>query len=177
MEKRGSPLAEIQEMPRESLILLLPAPLAPGPHRDLLAALSGIGEKRSESDRLGALMQRLGLPMLLVRRSEAALLGGLWELPNFPEREEQLSGRLKRLGIELLLDTGQEVRHRYSHFEIRFRLLAAQFINQRTLDPWTEQRWVLPAELDGYARPKVHIKAMRLFGLLGDRSAGIDREK
>jgi len=31
-----------------------------------------------------------------------------------------------------------------------------------------EQRWVLPSELSNYPRPKVHIKAMRLFGLSKD---------
>jgi A/G-specific adenine glycosylase len=153
---------------RESLLLLLPGPLAPGLPKDVLAALNGIGEKKGESDRLGAMLQRSSIPLLLVRRAEGALLGGMWELPNFPERGEGLAVRLKQLSIELLLDTELEVRHRYSHFEIRFQLLAARYISQRRLDPWTEQRWVLPAELDGYARPKVHIKAMRLFGLLGD---------
>ena len=102
------------------------------------------------------------------------------------DREKTLlSGRVKRiqqvLGRELrpgsssgdplpekdrsyLLDTAQEVRHRYSHFEIRFQLLVASGAPP-PLAPWTEQRWVLPAELEAYPRPKVQIKAMRLFGL------------
>ena len=100
-------------------------------------------------------------------RSDRGLLGGLWELPNYPQRGAELKERLARLSIEILLDTRSEVRHRYSHFQIRFRLFVAVFAEQRKLDSWAEQRWVLPAELDNYPRPKVHIEAMRRFGLLG----------
>jgi hypothetical protein len=87
-------------------------------------------------------------------------------LPNFPQRGKELSGTVAPLSIEIVLDTEREVRHRYSHFEIRFRMLVAVFSKQQKLGSWTEQCWVLPTELENYPRPKVHIKAMRRFGLI-----------
>ena len=149
-----------------SLLLLLP----PSPPESFLAARGrppGRMEYRSsETEQIGGLMRRHDLPLLLVRRKSRGLLGGLWEMPNFPERDDALAGSLRRLDIEMLFHTEQEVRHRYSHFEVHFRLLAAVFTKQRPLDSWTEQRWVSTRELDDFPRPKVHIEAMRRFGLL-----------
>ncbi|MBN2552781.1 MAG: A/G-specific adenine glycosylase [Spirochaetales bacterium] len=150
-----------------SLLLLLPAAAPVLMRRDREVEPGGLmGETHLPS--IGALLRRHDLPLLLVRRADSGLLGGLWELPNYPARGSELAEQLARLSIQPLLDTGTEVRHRYSHFEIRFRLIVAVFTDQRRLDSWTEQRWVLPAELDSYPRPKVHIEAMRLLGLVGD---------
>ena len=145
---------------RESLLLLLPTSVLP--------KLRRLPEAVAEPAILGELLRSRSLPLLLVRRSERGLLGGLWELPNFPQRGKELSGTVAPLSIEIVLDTEREVRHRYSHFEIRFRLVVAVFAHERRLSPWTEQRWVLPTELDSYPRPKVHIEAMRRFGLITD---------
>ena len=148
-----------------SLLLLLPAAVP-------LRLRRTLREDTAEPEMLGALLRAHKVPLLLVRRSETGLLGGLWELPNYPERGKELKERLTGLSIEILLDTGQEVRHRYSHFEIRFRLLVARYTGRytgkRTLDSWSEQRWILPEELANYPRPKVHIEAMRCFGLVRD---------
>jgi len=147
----------------ESLLLLLPTAL---PAR-LLLELGMLQDEKIDPVILGGILSGHNLPLLLVRRADRGLLGGLWELPNYPERGEELRERLTRLSIEILLDTGGELRHRYSHFEIRFRLFVAVFAEQQTLDSWMEQRWVLPTELEDYPRPKVHIEAMRRFGLVG----------
>ncbi|UCF99230.1 MAG: A/G-specific adenine glycosylase [Spirochaetaceae bacterium] len=151
----------------ESLLLLLPALHSQRTLQAVKDWLTGTREHKTvDPASLGALLRRHDLPLLLVRRAGRGLLGGLWELPNFPERNEELANRVASLAIKILLDTGQEVRHRYSHFEIRFRLLVAQFRKQQDLDSWTEQRWVLPSDLVSYPRPKVHIEAMRRFGLI-----------
>ena len=60
-------------------------------------------------------------------------------MPNFPEGGESLGALLETLSIDILLNTAQEVRHRYSHFEIRFQLLVA-FGTPPPLPPWIEQR-------------------------------------
>jgi A/G-specific adenine glycosylase len=145
-----------------SLLLLLPAPAPPRLRRDLGAERNG----QIDPFTLGEILRAHNLPLLLVRRGESGLLGGLWELPNYPERGNELTERLSGLSIGILLDTGREVRHRYSHFEIRFQLIVAAFTGKCKLDSWMEQRWVLPVELASYPRPKVHIEAMRRFGLL-----------
>jgi adenine-specific DNA glycosylase len=122
----------------------------------------------AQPELLGGLLRQHGASLLLVRRADRGLLGGLWELPNFPERGEELSKLLAPLAITVTLDTDQEVRHRYSHFEIRFRSYLAIFETEQLLAPWVEQRWVPSSELNNYPRPKVHIKAMGLFGLSKD---------
>jgi len=149
---------------KEGLLVLLPAPLPEKISEDL----SSMHEHAAQPELLGGLLQQRGVPLLLVRRADTGLLGGLWELPNFPERNDGLSKLLAPLSITIMLDTDQEVRHRYSHFEIRLRSYLALFHKEQRLDPWEEQRWVLPSELKNYPRPKVHIKAMRLFGLSKD---------
>jgi A/G-specific adenine glycosylase len=149
----------------ESLFLLVPTDGA-GLLRREVEIGSGNGEEQAGHRSFGALLRRHNLPLLLVRRAETGLLGGLWELPNFPARGKELAERLLQVPIELILDTGAEVRHRYSHFEIRFQLFLGAFSRRRILDSWTEQRWVAPAELADYPRPKVHIEAMHRFDLL-----------
>ncbi len=148
----------------ESLLILLPAPLSKKVSEDL----PSVHEHAAQPELLGGLLHQSGLPLLLVRRADRGLLGGLWELPNFPDRDDGLSKLLAPLSITIRLDTDKEVRHRYSHFEIRLRSYLALFHKEQRLDPWQEQRWVLPSELKNYPRPKVHIKAMRLFGLSKD---------
>lgn len=148
----------------ESLLVLLPAPLPEKISEDL----SSTHEHVAQPELLGGLLQQHGVPLLLVRRADRGLLGGLWELPNFPDRDDGLFKLLVPLSITIMLDTEQEVRNRYSHFEIRFRSYLALYHKEQRLDPWVEQRWVLPSELKNYPRPKVHIKAMRLFGLSKD---------
>jgi adenine-specific DNA glycosylase len=111
---------------------------------------------------LGRLMRPAGAPLLLVRRPSRGLLGGLWELPNAPDEEAVTFAAAH--GVELLAAPEVEVRHRYSHFEARFLPRLGVFGGRR-LEPWVDQRWVPPAELERYPRPQAHIKALRLFGL------------
>jgi A/G-specific adenine glycosylase len=152
---------------RESVLFLLPATIPSRLRRDLNSGFDPSSLAETDSG-LAAALRRHNLPLLLVRREDRGLLGGLWELPNYPERGTKLVEKLAQTSIEILLNTGLEVRHRYSHFEIRFELLVAVFAGQRRLHPWAEQRWVLPTELADYPRPKVHIEAMHRFGLLED---------
>jgi adenine-specific DNA glycosylase len=146
-----------------SLLLLLPDTIPSQLRRELKTGFASGRQVEPDQGFPAALRQH---PLLLVRRAERGLLGGLWELPNYPERGSELAERLVEKSIQILLYTGQEVRHRYSHFEVRFEMLVAVFAGNETLDSWAEQRWVLPMELASYPRPKVHIEAMRRFGLL-----------
>lgn len=131
---------------------------------------------------------RGGRPLLLVRRASRGLLGGLWELPNWlleegaagpeggPDRgpdPARLEAFCRERGIRLLADTGVEVRHGYSHFTVVLRVWRAEAPSPGPLlADWVEQRWVPPAELAAYPRPRVHILAMARLGLLGPPSPG-----
>jgi adenine-specific DNA glycosylase len=108
----------------------------------------------------GAVLRDQELPLLLVRRPSRGLLGGLWELPNAEESEEE-AFRLAN-GIVCLGATGQEVRHTYSHFKVSFRPLLGRLAREAVLERWAEQRWVAPGQLDRYPRSRVTIKALEL---------------
>jgi A/G-specific adenine glycosylase len=140
---------------RGFLFLLLPARLRPGPRAELAAAMA-------DPPALGRRLRERGLPLLLARRPSRGLLGGLWELPNALEQDPMTFE--SAYGVELLAESDAEVSARYSHFQARFRPRLG-LLGERRLEPWVEQRWVPPAELTGYPRPRVHIKALRLFGL------------
>ena len=118
----------------------------------------------NEPARLGCLLAAERIPLLLVRRQSRGLLGGLWEFPNVELRDGELERFTSDQRLEILRETGLTVRHRYSHFEARFAVTLAAFREETRLETWVEQRWVLPEELPDYPRPRVHIKAMELFG-------------
>jgi A/G-specific adenine glycosylase len=113
--------------------------------------------------------------VLLVRRGSRGLLGGLWELPNweFAGDPPDPQAFCRERGLRLLRDTGLEVRHRYSHFEIRFRLLLGEMplaaSDNPALSAWTERRWTAFRDLAAPPRPRVHILAMARLGLLPGR--------
>jgi A/G-specific adenine glycosylase len=140
---------------RGALFLLLPARVPSKLRPELAAAMADPPE-------LGRRLREHALPLLLARRPSRGLLGGLWELPNVPEQDAVTFE--SDCGVELLAASQAEVGQRYSHFEARF-LPRLGLLGERRLEPWVEQRWVLPEELDGYPRPRVHIEALRLFGL------------
>jgi len=138
---------------RGFLYLLVSEDTASGPLASLTAALHG-----DEVRGAGALFRDWEVPLLLVRRPSRGLLGGLWELPNVEESEEE-AFRLAN-GIVFLGYTGQEVRHTYSHFKASFRPLLGMLARETVLERWAEQRWVPPAQLEHYPRSGVAIKAL-----------------
>lgn len=163
-----APLRSLRSLPLREESLLVLVPLSMRSRLEKHSILSR--EINGAPQRLGKLLLSLDCPVLLLRRASGGLLGGLWELPNFPERGEELTERLTGLSIQILLDTGREVRHRYSHFEIRFHCHLGMLRDKKPLQfgvsqPWVESRWVALPELAGYPRPKVHIEAMKLFGM------------
>jgi A/G-specific adenine glycosylase len=151
-QRRPSPAPPVR---RGFLFLLLPSRVRPGLRAELAAAMA-------DPPALGRRLRERGLPLLLARRPSRGLLGGLWELPNALEQNPVTFESAN--GVKLLAASDAEVSQRYSHFEARFRPRLG-LLGERLLEPWVEQRWVAPAELAGYPRPRVHIKALRLFGL------------
>ncbi len=98
--------------------------------------------------------------LLVQRRAEEGLLGGLWELPGGKrEPGETLEGACSRelreeLGVDV--DVGERthaIAHAYSHFRItlhvfRCRIRSGQPASRRPL------RWVLPSDLQKLAFPR-----------------------
>jgi A/G-specific adenine glycosylase len=147
-----------------SLLVVLAAPLPPAAAK----RLSGPASSFDRPEAVGRLIGERGVPLLLVRRPAKGLLGGLWEFPNYSATGNPLRELTGAAGIELLAEPGVEVRHRYSHFEARFRVLFGTADPRAVADPlegWDGQRWVKPVELSSYPRPQIHIKAMQRLGL------------
>lgn len=132
------------------------------PHRDLVIAVIGNREEK----------------VLIERRSDHGLLGGLWGFPGGKrERGETLAGALARgireglgLQIEILGKVGT-VRHAFSHFRVtlhayRCRKAGGSIPRNR------ECRWAAPEELSQFAFPRAERKLLEVIA-----SRGPDRAK
>ncbi|MBI5420170.1 MAG: A/G-specific adenine glycosylase [Deltaproteobacteria bacterium] len=104
--------------------------------------------------------------VLIVRRPDAGLLGGLWEFPGGrrspDESEEEALDRAVRenlaLGVEILGKIGA-VAHGYSHFRVTLHAYRCRKIRGRIRSA-REWRWVSPTEMETYAFPGVNRKLM-----------------
>jgi A/G-specific adenine glycosylase len=130
----------------------------------LRAAISEAWGAEPAARGFGELLRELDLPLLLVRRASAGLLGGLWELPTV---EEQAAGTfLAAHGVELLGAAGPALRHSYSHFRERLVPVPGLLGRDAALRSWPEQRWV-PAS--GWAKYPRTRQAIRALGRLGSK--------
>ncbi len=99
--------------------------------------------------------------VLIARRPEDGLLGGLWEFPGGKiergESAEEAARREVREEMAIEIDVGEpiaSVNHAYSHFRITLHAFHAGYVSgdvdARSATAW---RWVEPSELDQYAFP------------------------
>ena len=112
-----------------------------------------------------------GAHILISRRPEEGLLGGLWEFPGGKqEPEESLEACLQReireeLGIEV--EVGSlltSIRHAYSHFRITLHAFPCRYLSGKPQPlGCTDFRWVLPQELSDYAFPAADLKILKLL--------------
>ena len=111
-----------------------------------------------------------GEKILIDRRPEAGLLGGLWEFPGGKvEPGETLPDALAREireEVGLAVTVGEElciVEHAYSHFRITLHAFACELANPRSRPraiACDEVKWVAPAALKNYAFPKANHKIL-----------------
>lgn len=131
---------------RSGTVALRPAPRQrpPLPHHDIAAALVWRGPR-----------------LLIARRPEEGLLGGLWEFPGGKvESGETPSEAARRevqeelgIDIEILAQAGA-TRHAYSHFQITLHLFHARWVEGGLPSSETgSPLWVLPEDLGRYAFP------------------------
>ncbi|MEJ2640236.1 MAG: A/G-specific adenine glycosylase [Desulfosarcinaceae bacterium] len=106
--------------------------------------------------------------LLLTRRPEAGLLGGLWEFPNaIRQADESAEAACRRLAAEQLgLEVRPpspvtQVRHAYTHFKIQADVFLCEAPHGRVrLEGPTTFRWVAPAAIDRFALPKAMHKLL-----------------
>lgn len=102
--------------------------------------------------------------LLIARRPEDAMLGGLWEFPGGKQKKgEQITETVKReldeeLGVEVsVFEKLTELKHAYSHFKITMHAYWCR-IEKGTPKPKSssELKWVSPSELEQYPFPKAN---------------------
>ncbi|MBT8462935.1 MAG: A/G-specific adenine glycosylase [Gemmatimonadetes bacterium] len=126
----------------------------PIPHHDVAAALVWRGPR-----------------LLIARRPEAGLLGGLWEFPGGKVESGETPAEAARrevheeMGLDIeILSALEEIKHAYSHFRITLHLFHARWLRgEADPSPPTADspRWVLPADLGRYAFPAANHAVIR----------------
>jgi len=137
------------------------SPAKKRPHHEI-----AVGVVRDERGRL-----------LIARRPDSAMLGGLWEFPGGKQEDgEALPDTVRRelreeLGVEVGVDQKpfQSVRHAYSHFTITLHAFHAT-LKHDSAPPVAQNgeplQWVAAEELVNYAFPKANRKITET--LMGD---------
>lgn len=117
-----------------------------------------------------AIATRDGADVLLRRRPEDGLLGGLWELPGIPvddsEPETALVKHVKAgSGVKLQLgNTVASVRHAYSHFRVSVTAYAARPVenSRRALLP-DDWQWLPVGDLTTVGMPRAHRRLLDAY--------------
>ncbi len=116
--------------------------------------------------------------LLIARRHETQMLGGLWEFPGGkPLKGESLSQTVKR---EVWEETGVSceveapyvtVKHAYSHFKITLTAYKCRWLSGRARPKAAaELKWVLPETLKNYPMPNANrrvVEAMSIIDIKG----------
>ncbi|MFW5731916.1 MAG: A/G-specific adenine glycosylase [Planctomycetota bacterium] len=110
-----------------------------------------------------AVVRRRGR-ILIDRRPEAGLLGGLWEFPGGKQQRgetlEQTTAREVREEVGIRIHVGEQiavVKHAYSHFRITLHAFQADWVSgQARAIHCDAVRWVWPSQLRRYAFPKAN---------------------
>jgi len=107
--------------------------------------------------------------LLIDRRPEDGLLGGLWEFPGGKRKPgETLAGALAReireeLRIDIeVLDKIGTIRHGYSHFRVTLHAYRCRKAGGRVRSS-RERRWVKPEELESFAFPRANRKLLEII--------------
>lgn len=118
--------------------------------------------------------------ILITRRREAGLLGGLWEFPGGKvregERPEDACKREIKEEVNLTVDVGDRlayVDHAYSHFKIGVDVYTCCYrAGEVELNGPDDYRWILVDEIDDYPFPGANHKFIPLIKDAGRRVTG-----
>jgi A/G-specific adenine glycosylase len=117
-----------------------------------------------------AVIERDG-EVLVGRRPDGGLLGGLWEFPGVQVAGDADPDALAAsVGDALGIEVGEAatlgaVRHTFTHLRARYLAVRAGWTAGEPVGEWGELRWVRPAGLDALALPVAQRKIRRLAGV------------
>jgi A/G-specific adenine glycosylase len=104
--------------------------------------------------------------VLITRRPESGMLGGLWEFPGGKvgegESAREACAREIREEVSLDVDVGESiarVRHAYSHLRVEIEVFSCRYRGgDVVLDGPVDYRWIRADETDDYAFPRANHK-------------------
>jgi A/G-specific adenine glycosylase len=110
-----------------------------------------------------------GSRLLITKRKEDGLLGGLWEFPGgkMKHNENPMNAIKREIKEELSIkiktkDIIAQVEHRYSHFSVSIRAIHCLYDGGDVkLNGPTAYKWINPNSLSQYAFPKASIKLFK----------------
>jgi len=128
--------------------------------------LRPVPKRRPEQVTLAFLLRRADGAVLLRRRPEGGILGGMMELPSAPWGPERpIAEALAHApAVAAWEPVAGEVRHVFTHLVLRARLVRAR-LPERASPPPAEGCWFPPAELARAALPTLTRKLLRLGGV------------
>lgn len=109
--------------------------------------------------------------LLIGKRKEDQMLGGLWEFPGGKQKEnESLQNTvLREIKEETQLDVSIDkqyctIKHAYSHFKITLHVFKCHYVSGIATPNTTDEiKWISLEEIDTYAFPKANIKALEVI--------------
>ncbi len=114
---------------------------------------------------------RRGQKLLIQKRPESGLLGGLWEFPGgkIETGESREEAVLREIEEEtgLVVDLGEEIgtiNHAYTHFKITLTAWFCDWVDgEAQMHASSDSKWIHFSEINQHAFPKANLKILKLI--------------
>lgn len=109
--------------------------------------------------------------LLIGKRKEDQMLGGLWEFPGGKQKENETLQEtvIREIKEETSLDVSISkqyctIKHAYSHFKITLHVFKCEYTSGKAKANTTDDiKWIQLSDIESYAFPKANIKALEII--------------